>query len=216
MASGYSDRGTDLDDRFELRDTGDPIYGSDTGYDIAGVDLRQRYLPLTAGSPLGFNVGYAVNGTDFSQIFAGKGTGLQVDAPWNAKEYVCDAVSTSPNVASSARIDFDFLSNGTFTISGSAIQSGTPPSDSGAWLLNGSASDVEVRFTVTGDTAKVTAPSGWVSAATSREVYAVATAGAGDSDITTAYVTVEMRNATTLEVISTSTFIMSLSATGGF
>lgn len=66
MASGYNVSGRgDLDSLFKARSS---AAGGVTGYQVAGVDLNQRYEPR-AGSTAIAAVGYTTSGTDLAQLF---------------------------------------------------------------------------------------------------------------------------------------------------
>ena len=214
----FKDRGTSLDERFELRTSGDPTAPA-TGFKLAGVDLNQRYLPIASGSPLGFNVGFKANGTDLSQIFAGKGTGYQVSSPWNGESYSTIWDSSSGSTAS-AQLSFNIQSDGQFTVvtSGFDIESVSDTSPQGDWLLNGTASDFQVRMT---PTITLGTPSGetnqastWVSAGTTRSYQVFVATNFGTRE-TQGTLLIEIRRTSTSEIVATGTLNFTVTANGG-
>ena len=214
----FKDRGTSLDERFELRTSGDPTAPA-TGFKLAGVDLNQRYLPIASGSPLGFNVGFKANGTDLSQIFAGKGTGYQVSSPWAGESYFTawDQGSTGQAIAT---LTFSINSNGAYTVSssGQQLELGSDTSPQGDWLLNGTASDFQVRMTPTitsgAPSNQINGASTWVNAGTTRS-YQVSDSSNFGTQETQGTLLIEIRRASDSVVVASGTLNFTVTANGG-
>lgn len=229
MTVGIEDRNVDLDSRFELRTTGDPI-GPVTRIEYwngsAWVDLNQRYLPIANGSPLGFDVGYEFwNGSawvDLSQVFAGNGTGYQVASPWNGGDYRSDWQEGGGGSTAIAKLNFHINSDGTFTVDDTGSQAlpnplnNTSPSGE-SWLLNGTASDFEVRATVTqdsGGTLSITNEmTGWVNAGTTRDLVLQVSDNFGTNEAG-GTVFIEIRLASNGTVVTSGTLDFSVRAEG--
>ena len=223
MAVGYEDRGVDLDDRFELRVSGDP-QAANVGFEYwngsVWVDLSARYLPIANGSALGFNVGYEnINGVDLSQIFAGKGTGYQVSSPWAGESYFTawDQGSTGQAIAT---LTFSINSNGAYTVSssGQQLELGSDTSPQGDWLLNGTASDFQVRMTPTitsgAPSNQINGASTWVNAGTTRS-YQVSDSSNFGTEETQGTLLIEIRRTSTSEVVASGTLNFTVTANGG-
>lgn len=67
MASGFLSNGVDLDLIFQPRGSATPV--ANTGYNVAGIDLAQRYAPRT--TPPVPVTGFKSAGVDLNQIFNG-------------------------------------------------------------------------------------------------------------------------------------------------
>jgi hypothetical protein len=65
--TGYKYQGTDLSYIFQSGNS-----GQTTNYKSNGIDLGNIFASITSGTSIGYNIGYQVNGIDFSQIFAKK------------------------------------------------------------------------------------------------------------------------------------------------
>jgi hypothetical protein len=80
MPSGFTVQGTDLDNIFEPRQSGDPTVNA-TGFVSGdnGLDLNQRYLPITEGEQITSNTGFSNPiGSDFRLVFAALGSANSV------------------------------------------------------------------------------------------------------------------------------------------
>lgn len=103
----------------------------------------------------------------------------------------------------------NFLSTGDLTGEGSNVNGTTATTNySGEWLTAGDNTDVEIHVTATGSGGTLTGTTGaWLSLASNRVWSLDTTAGVTGSRT----LTVQLRNATTLEVLDTATITLSIS-----
>lgn len=161
---------------------------SATGYRMSdGVDLNQRYAPLSFGTAAPKQSYRIASGADFNTLWCKKGTASYNDAvviPWSG----FSAVSTNSHNAG-ATWSLTFNRNGTFAVSNTALQggatSGSPTSGNWHKAPSTTAGDAyEIRFTAHVNidngytdangtyqaTPSYTASTGWLSMATARSV----------------------------------------------
>lgn len=215
MATGIQNSGgADFDSLFEQRITGDPKYPNSTGLQHTnGTPLEDIFVPLSfSGSPISSNTGVqASNGVDCRNIFAAKGTVTRVFAPWNGKSYSADSFTPAGGLATS-EIIFTLHPSNNFSVGGTVQQQGTVSNDSGVWLTNESASLFQVRYTpsISGSYDVLEYPTGWNTLSTDRSVRLMASAIGSTVKMAGGNVTVEIRRASTQQIVSTSSFYMGI------
>ncbi|HEY1035533.1 MAG TPA: hypothetical protein VGE09_11190 [Pseudoxanthomonas sp.] len=117
MPSGFKTSGTDLDDIFLPYSSG--TKPANTGFSVAGVDLKDRYQPGSGAPVTGFKI---AGGPDINTIFAS----LLINPPqFNGQFY--DEVTTIG--AANGYITFGIRADGTWF----AAPGGAGPSWSGNW-----------------------------------------------------------------------------------
>lgn len=216
MATGIQHaNGTDFELLFEKRISSDPKYPNNTGLQHAnGTPLEDIFVPLSfSGTPISSNTGVqAANGVDCRNIFAAKGTVTRVFAPWNGKAYTAASFTPGGGLALSAVV-FTLFTDGSFSVGGTTQQQGTPPNDSGVWLINESANLFQVRFTptITGTYDVLDYPTGWNTISTTRYIELSASAVGSTVKQAGGNVTVEIRRASTQQIVSISSFYMGIS-----
>lgn len=146
MTVNYLSGGVDFDALFDPDVMGDGPAA--TGYNASGVPLK--YAALRYGAKRS-DVGYAVAGTDVSNLWAAKGTASYSIAGLQGKgmRAVDTALTNQPSVF--AVVTVSLQDNGTWQATG-ATYSGEvaqPAPTSGTWLPAGAVvSDFEVQFVV--------------------------------------------------------------------
>jgi len=215
MATGIQHaNGTDFEELFEGRIPSDPKYPNSTGLQHAnGTPLEDIFVPLSfSGTPISSNTGVqAANGVDCRNIFAAKGTVTRVFAPWNGKSYSADSFTPAGGMALS-EIIFTLHTNNNFSVGGRAEQQGSVSNDNGVWLTNESASLFQVRFTpaISGSYDVLEYPTGWNTLSTDRSIRLMASAIGSTVKMAGGNVTVEIRRASTQQIVSTSSFYMGI------
>lgn len=136
MPSGYRSQGVDFDDLFDPDVVGDGPAAA--GYTVAGAPLK--YAALKYGTKRA-NVGYAVNGSDASNLWAAKGT-ASYNLPIEGKSYQ----SNQSGLNGTAQLIFSMKSDGTYTIVRS-VRGVLTTLDTGTWLPAGdNASQYTCKF----------------------------------------------------------------------
>lgn len=139
MATPYKSNGNDFDDIFEP--IGSETKAANVGYSIAGVDISNRYYPLSAGGSSPAPVGYSKAGTDLSQIFAAKGSvsyGFGFEPLYTTYNEGTTVVDVSAVISLYLSTDLSWTIN---DLAGLV-------NDEGTWAKNGVASDYEIRIIV--------------------------------------------------------------------
>lgn len=218
MATNFrNSAGTDFDDLFDPYVTG--TVPPNTAFRTSdGVDLAGRYAPLSFGTKRA-DVNYRTSaGTDLSNLWAAKGT-AQYSLPINGASY--SAAESVPNGQSgSASGRFIINSDGTYAVTTTVAHGGTTPRASGSWLTSGSASDYNVRYTVTntsGTAATVTNQAASAVAANTSPYVNLAVgpygASSGSHDSVSS-VLIKLIRVSTGAVVSATTISFSLSVDG--
>lgn len=141
MATPYKSNGNDFDDIFEP--IGSATKAANVGYSIAGVDISNRYYPLSAGGSSPAPVGYSKAGTDLSQIFAAKGSvsyGPGFEPSYTASEQGTVVYEVDVSLTLALLTDLSWIITESYTNRPSVNHTGT-------WA-NGVASHYEVRLIV--------------------------------------------------------------------
>lgn len=141
MATPYKSNGTDFDDIFEP--IGSETKAANVGYAISGVDISNRYYPLSAGGSSPSITGYRRNGTDLNQIFAAKGSvsyGPGFEPAYTASEQGTVVYEVDVSLTLALINDLSWIITESYTNKPSKNHTGT-------WA-NGVASHYEVRVIV--------------------------------------------------------------------
>ncbi|MGN0864362.1 MAG: hypothetical protein ACI4N1_13720 [Stenotrophomonas koreensis] len=127
----------DFDDLFDpyVEGTKPPA----TGICVQGVDLNQRYAPLSYGTKRA-DVGRRTGGVDVSNLWAAKGTAVydRIQVP------SLDVSSLTGPPVGTAHCAVNFYADGTVDGRHNSPQATVTPK--GRWLLQGNAANYEIRF----------------------------------------------------------------------
>lgn len=175
--------GVDFDSLFKIR-TSSPI--ANTGYrSNTGVDLASRFEPRGSTTAIA-NTGFRnSSGVDLSQLFMDINAVLII-MPGNGAGWIRSSVSPAA---------IAWNSDGSFTVG-----SGTSGTSYSTWLGSGTASNFDIRVTATSGSFTSGSNGVWENLGSSRSWSKGAASG-----IQTVTFTVEIRNASTLSVLGTST-----------
>lgn len=112
MATIFKSNGVDLDSIFEPRGNLAPV--PDVVYSSNGQNLSDRYAPAGSGSPVGTPTIFSSGGQNLADIFAAIGSiaGWPDPAPYEGG-FISAALSLN-NAPATARITFQFNTDGTF------------------------------------------------------------------------------------------------------
>lgn len=115
MASNYEDASTDLDNVLAPYHPGWPQAGV-TNINVAGVDIRNRYAPLSTGSAPAAT-GYNANNVNLKEIFAAiNSTGVQVSTQPSNVSGSADAGNPSGTVTSGSATCSFTKGSGTYSV----------------------------------------------------------------------------------------------------
>lgn len=116
MPSGIKVGSTDLDDIFAARDGDSPT--ADTGFQVGGVDLADRYHASTGGDQIGYDTGMKKGSTDLRYIFrdisfTGTPPSFDVGLTFGPTTYyVGDTVSLSVTVSGDPTLVYTWYKDG--------------------------------------------------------------------------------------------------------
>jgi len=210
----------DFEDLFEQRVSGDPTVATTGIQTSAGNDISIEYVPLSfGGTAIANNTGVQNSaGDDCRDLFAGKGTVIRVQTPWDGLNYEVSSLESGSSTAI-ARLTFSLNSDKSFLFddSGSSNAVVNLPVANGDWLISGSASDYEARVSLVFDTnngGQITNDmSSFVSLGTSRSLVINCANNFGIT-LATGTATVEIRRSSDAQIVSTSTFDFTVKADG--
>jgi hypothetical protein len=217
MTVNYKSAGLDFDDLFDPDIVGDGPGA--TGYNVAGVPLR--YAALQYGTKRA-NVGYSINGSDVSNLWAAKGTATYTITGLNGRVVNAGETANTSQGTVMATAQVAIKSDGTWELyAGNSKGPITIPAPTGTWLITGGvASDYQVQFDVVQGTNQANVTNGapaYVSAGTTRSAsitlpsISAANASERDDSLT---VRIRVRRTSTLQVVSDTNCILNVSTVG--
>lgn len=113
MPTGITVNGTDLDDIFKARVS---PKRADVEFEVAGVDISNRYEPAgTDNSKITYNTGFRVAGEDLRYFFMKKGYNpFNVTLSFSVVQYSADCwqIYISSSISLTCKLNFRFLNQG--------------------------------------------------------------------------------------------------------
>jgi len=220
VTSGIASKGVDLDSIFDPWQSGTSKARS-TGIAVAESDLNNRFAPLTYGSSAAAT-GIQSQGADLNTLFAAKGT-AKYSLPIDGQTYGASE-NTGASGGASATLTVTLHADGTYDVI--AFQSKHVPSSttraSGTWNTFGSpSSGFQVLYTLTtvseeGNAGSSNGATSYTTINTdvSANVHAVATSPSSGSNDITCTLRIQIRNASSGQVVSDSSLTITAGADG--
>jgi len=220
VTSGIASKGVDLDSIFDPWLSGTSKARA-TGISVAGSDLNNRFAPLIYGSSAAAT-GIQSQGADLNTLFAAKGT-AKYSLPINGQTYGASE-NTGATGGASATLTVTLHADGTYDVI--AFQSKHVPSSttraSGTWNTFGlPSSTFQVLYTLT--TVSEEGNAGSSNGATSyttintdvaANTHAVASSPSAGSNDITCTLRIQIRNASSGQVVSDSSLTIAAGADG--
>ena len=220
MTSGIASKGVDLDNIFDPWLSGTSKARA-TGISVAGSDLNNRFAPLIYGSSAAAT-GIQSQGADLNTLFAAKGT-AKYSLPIDGQTYGASE-NTGASGGASATLTVTLHADGTYDVI--AFQSKHVPSSttraSGTWNTFGApSSGFQVLYTLTtvseeGNAGSSNGATSYTTINTdvSANVHAVATSPSSGSNDITCTLRIQIRNASSGQVVSDSSLTITAGADG--
>jgi hypothetical protein len=220
VTSGIASKGVDLDNTFDAWLSGTSKARA-TGISVAGSDLNNRFAPLIYGSSAAAT-GIQSQGADLNTLFAAKGT-AKYSLPINGQTYGASE-NTGASGGASATLTVTLHADGTYDVV--AFQSKHVPTNttraSGTWNTFGApSSGFQVLYTLTtvseeGNAGSTNGASTYTTLNTdvAANVHATATSPSSGSNDITCTLRIQIRNASSGQVVSDSSLTITAGADG--
>lgn len=220
MTSGIASKGVDLDNIFDPWLSGTSKARA-TGISVAGSDLNNRFAPLIYGSSAAAT-GIQSQGDDLNTLFAAKGT-AKYSLPINGQTYGASE-NTGASGGASATLTVTLHADGTYDVI--AFQSKHVPTNttraSGTWNTFGApSSGFQVLYTLTtvseeGNAGSTNGAPTYTTLNTdiSAKVQANAASPSSGSNDITCTLRIQIRNASSGQVVSDSSLTITAGADG--